>query len=122
MTRASAFVGALADLRLRWPDRTLRVEVALPIYDFDAVSARIGLPPAAEGHGSSDVAPALAILPCRRVRHPDREDDALADAALALLEEMIAAGRLRLDVTRARRVEALARAVPFQPLHVVRER
>lgn len=120
MSRPFAFVADLADLRFNWPDRTLRVEAALPLQDFDALSARIGLPAALDGHDQPPP-PALALLPCRQVRHPDREVEALADAALSLLEGLIEGGQLRIDVRRARRVEALARALPFQPLHVVRD-
>ena len=122
MSRPAAFFGELADLRFQRSDRSLRAEVALPIQEFDAFRARIGFPPAAAGHGSAEGAPAVAILPCRRLRHPDQEADALADAALTLLEELLASGEMRFDVRRARRVEALANAVPFQPLHVVEER
>jgi hypothetical protein len=118
VNRSAAFFGELADLRFHKADRTLRAEVALPIQEFDAFQARIGFPPAAAGHGVGEAAPALAILPCRTVRHPERESDALADAALSLLEALIEAGDLRFDVRRARRVEALASAVPSQPLRV----
>lgn len=118
MSRSAAFFGELADLRFHRADRTLRAEVALPIQEFDAFRARIGFPPAATGHGSAEAAPAVALLPCRRIRHPDQETDALADAALTLLEALIESGGLRFDVCRARRVEALANAVPFQPLRV----
>jgi len=118
VNRPAAFFGELADLRFNKADRTLRAEVALPIQEFDAFRARIGFPPAAAGHGVGEAAPALALLPCRTVRHPDRETDALADAALSLLEALIEAGDLHFDVRRARRVEALANAVPFQPLRV----
>ncbi|MFB0491250.1 hypothetical protein ABIE45_003836 [Methylobacterium sp. OAE515] len=122
MSRPAAFFGELADIRFQRADRTLRAEIALPIQAFDAFRARIGFPPAAASHGAPEAAPAVALLPCRRLRHPDQEADALADAALTLLEELIASGDLRFDVRRARRVEALANAVPFQPLHVVEER
>jgi len=118
VNRPAAFFGELADLRFHKADRTLRAEVALPIQEFDAFRARIGFPPAAAGHGAPEEAPAIALLPCRRLRHPDQETDALADAALSLLEALIEAGDLRFDVRRARRVEALANAVPFQPLRV----
>lgn len=118
MRRKPGFVGPLADFRRDRTTGLFRATVVLPSQDLDAFHRAIGVPASGIDPGSDpDACPAVALLPAIHPRHPDGHDEALYDAALDVLEALLAAGKVRIDARRSARTVRLDRAVLKLPLY-----
>ena len=94
MTRPTAFVGELARLAIDNGRRTLVVYVGVPLCEFDALQKGLGLPPRPEDLDDPAHMRAVALLPCRTVRHPQGEADVLAEAMARELTALFRDGHL----------------------------
>lgn len=90
MIRPAAFVGDLVDLGLDCPAATAVAQVAIDVHDVARFLNEVGVPPSMAAYRSApSSAPAVLILPCRRARHPERDIDVAAEAAIDLLERVV---------------------------------
>lgn len=89
MIRPAAFVADLVDVSLDCPAATGVVHAAIDVHDVARFLSDVGVPPTLAAYRAApEAAPAVLILPCRRARHPERDLDVAAEAALDLLERI----------------------------------
>ncbi|MGX5773913.1 hypothetical protein [Methylorubrum zatmanii] len=90
MIRPAAFVADLVDVGLDCPAATAVVRAAIDVHDVARFLSDVGVPPTLAAYRAApETAPAVLILPCRRARHPERDVDVAAEAALDLLERFV---------------------------------
>ena len=94
MIRPAAFVGELIPYAFDWDRRTVVVRVGVPVSEVDAVLKALGPPPRPGDQDDPEHMRAVAVLPCRTARHPQTEADALAEACVDTLTDLLAIGAL----------------------------
>lgn len=117
MKNLPAVMGCLGDVRLDFKGkRTVDLDVHFPFDAMNGLEHAFG-PRFLSTRGALN-GPNVVVLRAAVPARPGDEANEMAGAALTLLEELVEGRYLRIDPRLARRVEALARAIPFQPLHV----
>lgn len=114
--RPVGFIGGFLDLGIQKDERQVELRIAIPLADLTAFLEAVGVP-----RPKCEKAPRVALIACGPTQYPQDEGYALGEAAIALLERLLARERRPLTPAARRRVAALqaaldgeARAFPAQ--------
>lgn len=90
MSRPDAFFGDLVSWDAGQGLDAAVVGIGIDLADIHRFFEQVGFPTGIDRYRAAPVlAPVVLILPCRRVKHPERDLDVAAEAAFELLERYV---------------------------------